>query len=256
MNIKNRLRNNLIRKIQQLSTDKLTEVTNLLSRIENQFKSKDKTLKFAGTWKDLDKDILLDLTEKLHDNKAKDRQINWPVTEALVDTDILSYYFKSDSKVIERFRQYLKEFDLINISIITYYEILGGLKFKRAEKQIGEFEDFITNNNIIHISEDFRQNIWGHIRKPQTTRNYHRNFWHFNSRNSNGEWIDVSNKQWKALRANSRTRHWKLEKLKYAPRSSRRPSGFFAGDVRLSQHCTVRFLRAGRADLVYSGSRQ
>lgn len=76
MNIKNRLRNNLIRKIQQLSTDKLTEVTNLLSRIENQFKSKDETLKFAGTWKDLDKDIFLDLTEKLHDHRAKDRQIN------------------------------------------------------------------------------------------------------------------------------------------------------------------------------------
>lgn len=76
MNIKNRLRNNLIRKIQQLSTDKLTEITNLLSRIENQFKSKDKTLKLAGTWKDLDKEILLDLTEKLHDNRAKDRQIN------------------------------------------------------------------------------------------------------------------------------------------------------------------------------------
>ncbi|MEX2231177.1 MAG: type II toxin-antitoxin system VapC family toxin [Cyclobacteriaceae bacterium] len=76
------------------------------------------------------------------------------MTEALVDTDILSFYFKGDSKVVERFGQYLKEFDLINISIITYYEILGGLKFKRAEKQIGDFEDFITNNNIIHISED------------------------------------------------------------------------------------------------------
>jgi tRNA(fMet)-specific endonuclease VapC len=75
------------------------------------------------------------------------------VTEALVDTDILSFYFKGDSKVIDRFSAYLKEFDLINISIITYYEILGGLKFKNAEKQIREFEEFITNNNIIHISE-------------------------------------------------------------------------------------------------------
>lgn len=76
MNIKNRLRNNLIRKIQQLSTDKLTEVTNLLSKIENQFKSKDSTIKLAGTWKDLGDDIFSDLTEKLHDNRARDRQIN------------------------------------------------------------------------------------------------------------------------------------------------------------------------------------
>ena len=43
---------------------------------------------------------------------------------------------------------------MINVSIITYYEILGGLKFKKAEKQIQEFEDFINNNNIIHISEE------------------------------------------------------------------------------------------------------
>jgi len=76
------------------------------------------------------------------------------VTEALVDTDILSFYFKGDIKVVGRFSQYLREFDLINVSIITYYEILGGLKFKKAEKQIQEFEDFINNNNIIHISEE------------------------------------------------------------------------------------------------------
>jgi len=74
MDVKKRLRNNLIRKIQQLSTDKLTEMSNLLSKIENQFKSKDKTLKLAGTWKDLGDDILIDLTEKLHEHRAKDRQ--------------------------------------------------------------------------------------------------------------------------------------------------------------------------------------
>lgn len=76
MTIRNRLRNNLIRKIQQLSTDKLTEMNNLLSKLENQFKSKDKTLKLAGSWKDLGDDFFVDLTEKLHDNRARDRQIS------------------------------------------------------------------------------------------------------------------------------------------------------------------------------------
>jgi tRNA(fMet)-specific endonuclease VapC len=75
------------------------------------------------------------------------------VTESLVDTDILSFYFKGDSKVVAKFNDYLKEFDVINISIITYYEILGGLKFKNAERQIKEFEEFVSNNTIIHISE-------------------------------------------------------------------------------------------------------
>jgi tRNA(fMet)-specific endonuclease VapC len=76
------------------------------------------------------------------------------VTESLVDTDILSFYFKGDQKVVDKFNHYLREFDVINISIITYYEILGGLKFKKAEKQLKEFEEFVLNNTIIHISEE------------------------------------------------------------------------------------------------------
>lgn len=76
------------------------------------------------------------------------------MTESLVDTDILSFYFKGDQKVVNKFNSYLREFDVINISIITYYEILGGLKFKNAERQIKEFEEFVANNTIIHISED------------------------------------------------------------------------------------------------------
>ncbi|HNV31125.1 MAG TPA: type II toxin-antitoxin system VapC family toxin [Cyclobacteriaceae bacterium] len=76
------------------------------------------------------------------------------MTEALVDTDILSFYFKGDEKVVEGFTTYLKEFDQITISIITYYEIIAGLKFKKADKQLSDFEDFVDNNTILHISED------------------------------------------------------------------------------------------------------
>lgn len=76
MNVKNRLRNSLVRKLQQLSAEKLSEINNLLSKIESQIKSKDKTLKLAGTWKDLDYSFYHEMTEKLHDNRANDRQIN------------------------------------------------------------------------------------------------------------------------------------------------------------------------------------
>ena len=76
MTLKNKLRNSLIRKIHQLSADKLAEMNNLLSKIENQFKSKEKTLKLAGSWKDLNDDTLVDFTENLHLHRAKDRQID------------------------------------------------------------------------------------------------------------------------------------------------------------------------------------
>ena len=71
MNIKNKLRNNLIRKIQLLSTDKLTEINNFLN--DNQLKSEAKALSLAGTWKDIGNDVFHDLTDELHDNRAHDR---------------------------------------------------------------------------------------------------------------------------------------------------------------------------------------
>jgi tRNA(fMet)-specific endonuclease VapC len=76
------------------------------------------------------------------------------VTEAIVDTDILSFYFKGDEKVIARFGEYLKEFEQINLSIITYYEIIAGLKFKKAERQIRDLEVFVNNNLVINLSKE------------------------------------------------------------------------------------------------------
>lgn len=76
MNVRNKLRNTLVRRLQRLSTDKLNEINNLLGKIESQLKSKEKTLKLAGTWKDLGDDFFTDLTENLHNNRANDRQIN------------------------------------------------------------------------------------------------------------------------------------------------------------------------------------
>lgn len=76
MTVKNRLRNKLVRLIQRLSTDKLTEVNNILDKIEQQLKSKENTLKLAGSWKDLDNDLFSDFTDKLHIQRSSDREMN------------------------------------------------------------------------------------------------------------------------------------------------------------------------------------
>lgn len=59
--------------------------------------------------------------------------------EVLVDSDILSYFFRGDRQVFLRFSRYAEYFDRINISIITYYEIVSGLKFKGSERKLEEF---------------------------------------------------------------------------------------------------------------------
>lgn len=72
---------------------------------------------------------------------------------ALIDTDILSYYFKGNPKVIGRFESYLGIFDSIEICIITYYEITSGLLAKKALRQLQVFEQFVDENKIVPLSE-------------------------------------------------------------------------------------------------------
>lgn len=74
--------------------------------------------------------------------------------QVLIDTDIISYFLKGNENVFLRFQEYLKEFDRINISIITYYEIVSGLTFKNAEKQLQIFEEFCSTARIINLSKD------------------------------------------------------------------------------------------------------
>lgn len=76
------------------------------------------------------------------------------MNRALIDTDILSYYFKGDPLVVENFKKYLTKFNIIEISLITYYEIMSGLLHKNAHKQLEIFNDFVTENIVIVLTEE------------------------------------------------------------------------------------------------------
>ncbi len=71
---------------------------------------------------------------------------------ALIDTDILSLFFRNHSKVVNYFEKYLKKYEKINICIITYYEILSGLKYKDSKKLMQKFLEFIKYNNVILLT--------------------------------------------------------------------------------------------------------
>jgi tRNA(fMet)-specific endonuclease VapC len=49
---------------------------------------------------------------------------------SLVDTNILSLFFRGHPQVVAEFGRYWQEYDTINFSIITYYEIVSGLKHR------------------------------------------------------------------------------------------------------------------------------
>ena len=71
---------------------------------------------------------------------------------SLIDTDILSEFLRGNKKVISRVDEHLNEFGFISLSIITYYEILNGLLYKDAKKQLGKFEEFVELNKVLPLT--------------------------------------------------------------------------------------------------------
>lgn len=69
--------------------------------------------------------------------------------EALVDTNILSLFFRGHPQVVAKFTAYLEEHKSIRFSIITYYEVVSGLKHRDARKQLDSFLEFAARS-IIH----------------------------------------------------------------------------------------------------------
>ena len=72
---------------------------------------------------------------------------------ALIDTDILSLFFRGQPQVVAHFAAYTREYSKINFSIITYYEILSGLKHRDAQKQLAAFLNFFADNNLVLLTE-------------------------------------------------------------------------------------------------------
>lgn len=73
---------------------------------------------------------------------------------ALLDTDILSELFKEHPKVNARAVEYLREHTRLTISHIQKYEVLKGLKAKKADKQIALFKRFCAKNDMLSITDD------------------------------------------------------------------------------------------------------
>ena len=87
---------------------------------------------------------------------------------SLIDTDILSMFFRNNHNVVSNFKVYLKKQGKINLSIITYYEILSGLKHRDALKQLDLFLKFTKHNSILPLTEEstsISSDLYARLRK-------------------------------------------------------------------------------------------
>jgi tRNA(fMet)-specific endonuclease VapC len=72
---------------------------------------------------------------------------------SMIDTDTISLFLRRHDKVVEKFQQYFKEHGKINLSIINYYEVLGGLRHKDAHRKWLVFQQIAEKNTILPLSE-------------------------------------------------------------------------------------------------------
>lgn len=67
----------------------------------------------------------------------------------LLDTDTISFFLKRNTTVAERMNQEYQQNGYLNVSVITYYEIMNGLLFKNARKQLESFQELILSCQVI-----------------------------------------------------------------------------------------------------------
>ena len=75
------------------------------------------------------------------------------IPAALLDTDTLSNVLRQNRVVLAHAHPYLDEHGVFTFSIITRYEVLRGLKAKRANVQEAAFETFCAANTILEITD-------------------------------------------------------------------------------------------------------
>lgn len=72
----------------------------------------------------------------------------------VLDTNIIMAFLKNDPKVVKRVSEYLEHFDSLTINIISYYEILRGLKDLGNEEKLKRFDGFVEENELILIRKE------------------------------------------------------------------------------------------------------
>jgi tRNA(fMet)-specific endonuclease VapC len=93
------------------------------------------------------------------------------IKASMLDTDILSEFLRGNTNVIIKVDEHLKAFGYVSLSIITYYEILNGLLYKDARKQMSKFEEFVALNKVLPLNLQMARNaatIQADLRKKGT----------------------------------------------------------------------------------------
>lgn len=72
--------------------------------------------------------------------------------KAILDTNILSYFLRGNALVIEKLRQYSQSYDRLTFSLLTYYEMKSGLRYRDARNLLTRFEELAQESEILSLN--------------------------------------------------------------------------------------------------------
>ncbi len=90
------------------------------------------------------------------------------MSPSLIDTDILTMFLRNHPEVTACFASYLARYKKMSISIITYYEIMSGLKHRDAHRKTASFLEFVSKNRVLPLTEQsvtISAEIYAELRK-------------------------------------------------------------------------------------------
>jgi tRNA(fMet)-specific endonuclease VapC len=74
--------------------------------------------------------------------------------KALLDTNMISYFLRGETQVVQKFREYQKFHSYLTFSVLTYYEIKSGLLYKDAKNILQQFELIAHSSEILPLDVD------------------------------------------------------------------------------------------------------
>jgi len=89
-----------------------------------------------------------------------------------LDTNIISYYFKDNSKVVEELVAAIRNRQKVCITAINIYEVIKGFNWKNNKKKEALFRKFLPNLSVFTIDEqvvEIAAKIYASLRKKGVT---------------------------------------------------------------------------------------
>ncbi|MCY7331392.1 MAG: type II toxin-antitoxin system VapC family toxin [Pseudanabaena sp. CAN_BIN31] len=74
--------------------------------------------------------------------------------KVLLDSNIISYFLRGEPSVITELEKYQESFEQITFSILTYYEIVSGLKHRDSKKILTIFKELASESEILAFDQD------------------------------------------------------------------------------------------------------